>query len=106
MAKNFGQSFNIYFGTIGNNNLKVKYRFTKSFKNEEDAKKYAKSEATRFYYKNEGTHGLPSYDSISQESKITEIDLETLYAEHIEDMCRWYAIPTELDTIPSKKLKW
>jgi NAD(P)-dependent dehydrogenase (short-subunit alcohol dehydrogenase family) len=43
---------------------------------------------------------------ISNESDITGVSLEKLYDEHINDMCRWYAIPTELDTIPEKKLKY
>ena len=68
--------------------------------------KIAKNAASSFYYKNEGKFGLPSFSDINKESEITGISLEKLYEEHIEDMCRWYAIPTELDTVPSKKIHW
>ena len=51
-------------------------------------------------------YGLPSFDQINKESKITGLSIESLYDDHIEDMCRWYAIPTEEDTIPSDKLRW
>ena len=98
-------SFNIYYGTIGKN-LGVRYRFTKNCKNEQEALRIAKNAASAFYYKNEGKHGLPSFVTINKESEITGISMEKLYDEHIDDMMRWYAIPTELDTIPSKKLRW
>ena len=98
-------SYNIYYGTIGKT-LGVKYRFTKKFKKEEDALKAAKEGAASLYYKNEGKYGISSFDIISNESDITGVSLEKLYDEHINDMCRWYAIPTELDTIPEKKLKY
>ena len=96
-------TYNIYYGTIGKT-LGVKYRFTKWCKNENAAKRLAEAAATSFYYKNEGKYG--SFDDINKESKITGIPIEKLYDEHIEDMCRWYAIPTELDTIPTNKLSW
>lgn len=96
--------YNIYFGTIGKT-LGCKYRFTKIFKNEQDAINFAKKSAESFYYKNEGRFGIPKFNQISKESEITGIDIEVLYNDHIQDMMRWYAIPTELDTISSKKLK-
>ena len=99
-------TFNIYFGTIGKS-LGVKYRFTKNCnRGMQEALRIAKSAATSFYYKNEGRYGLPSFEDISKESKITGCSIESLYDEHIEDMCRWYAIPSDLDTIPSYKLHW
>ena len=98
-------TYNIYYGTIGKT-LGVKYRFTRNCKNEQEAIKLAKNAVTTFYYKNEGKYGLPSFDQINKESKITGLSIESLYDDHIEDMCRWYAIPTELDTIPSNKLRW
>ena len=97
--------YNIYYGTIGKT-LGVRYRFSKQCKNEQEAQKIAKNAASSFYYKNEGKFGLPSFSDINKESEITGISLEKLYEEHIEDMCRWYAIPTELDTVPSKKIHW
>lgn len=97
--------YNIYYGTIGKT-LEVKYRFTKSFKSEEDAKKLAKKSAQSFYLKNEGKHGIPSFNQISKESNITGLDVEVLYNDHMEDMIRYYVIPTELDTIPNKNLKF
>ena len=98
-------TYNIYYGTIGKT-LGVKYRFTRNCRNEQEAIKLAKNAVTTFYYKNEGKYGLPSFDQINKESKITGLSIESLYDDHIEDMCRWYAIPTELDTIPSNKLRW
>lgn len=98
-------AFNIYYGTVGKT-LGVKYRFTKNFKDENSAKTFAKTLATSFFYKNEGKYGLPSYKTISKESELTGISVERLYEDHIKDMCRWYAIPTEFDTITSDKLKW
>ncbi len=97
--------YNIYYGTIGKT-LGVKYRFTKNCKNEQDAIKIAKNAASALYYKNEGKFGLPSFIDINNESEITGIDIEKLYNEHIEDMMRWYVIPTELDTISIRKLKY
>jgi len=98
-------TYNIYYGTIGKT-LGVKYRFTRNCRNEQEAIKLAKNAVTTFYYKNEGKYGLPSFDQINKESKITGLSIESLYDDHIEDMCRWYAIPTEEDTIPSDKLRW
>ena len=97
--------YNIYFGTIGKT-LGCKYRFTKWCKNDQDAIKIAETSAQSFYYKNEGKYGIPTYNVISKESEITGIDIETLYKDHVKDMMRWYAIPTELDTIPNAKLKF
>lgn len=96
--------YNIYFGTIGKT-LGVKYRFTKNC-NEQEALKIAKDGVTSLYYQNEGKYGIPSFNIINEESKITGIPIEDLYNEHIEDICRWYVIPTELDTIPTNKLHW
>ena len=98
-------AFNIYYGTIGKT-LGEKYRFTRNCKNEQDALKIAKSAAASFYYKNEGKYGLPSFVDITKESEITGIDIEALYDEHIADMTRYHVIPTELDTVPSNKLRW
>lgn len=97
--------YNIYYGTIGKT-LGVKYCFTKPFKSEEDAKKLAKKSAQSFYLKNEGRYGIPSFNQISKESNITGLDVEVLYNDHMEDMIRYYVIPTELDTIPNKNLKF
>ena len=97
--------FNIYFGTIGKT-LGCKYRFTKWCQNDLEAKKIAKNGAASMYYKYEGKHGLPSYDQISKESEITERSIEKLYQDHINDMTRYYVIPTEIDTIPDDELKY
>ena len=96
--------YNIYFGTIGKT-LGVKYRYTKNFKNEQEAIKNTESDVFNFYLKNEGKYGIPSYNDIEKESKITGVDIETLYREHFVDMTRFYIIPTELDTIPQNKLR-
>lgn len=97
--------YNIYFGTIGKT-LNVRYRYTKKFKTESEALREAKQMASSFYYKNEGTYNIPSYISLVKESKALDVPLETLYADHMWDLLRYYAIPTELDTIPTKKLKY
>lgn len=97
--------YNIYFGTIGKT-LGTKYRFTGEFKTESQAKNFAKKAATSFYYKNEGKYGIPNFKQIISESKITGVSVEELYKDHINDMMRWYIIPTEIDTIPQKKLKY
>lgn len=97
--------YNIYFGTIGKT-LGCKYRFTKNCRDEREALKLAETSAQSFYYKNEGKYGIPSYSQIAKESEITGVDLEKLYQEHIKDMMRFYAIPTEVDTISLKKLKF
>lgn len=96
--------YNIYFGTIGKT-LGVRYRYTKNFKNEQEALKSVKNDVFNFYLRNEGKYGLPCYSDIEKESKITGVDIETLYQEHVDDMTRSYIIPTELDTIPQKELK-
>ena len=97
--------YNIYFGTIGKT-LGCKYRFTKWCKNDQEDKTLAENSAASLYYKYEGKYGIPSYLQIAKEAEITGIDIEKLYQEHIKDMTRSYVIPTELDTIPSKKLKF
>ena len=98
-------AFNIYYGTIGKT-LGVKYRYTKRFRNKEEALKYAKEEATSLFYKNEGKFGIPSYIDIAKESKITELKIEDLYQDHINDLVRYYAIPVEEDSISTRKLQW
>ena len=97
--------YNIYFGTIGKT-LGVKYRFTRECRNEEEAKGLARKACESYYYKNEGRYGIPSFSQISKESKLTGIDIEKLYEDHINDLCRWYAIPYEVDTISSDDVKW
>lgn len=97
--------YNIYFGTIGKT-LGCKYRLTKWCKNQEEALQFAKTSATSFYYKNEGKFGIPKFSQISKESKITGVDIETLYNDHIEDMMRYYAIPTSEDSIPNRKIRF
>ena len=97
--------FNIYFGTVGKT-LGCKYRFTKLFKNEVEAKKFTKNCTEAFFYKNEGKKGLPNYIQISNESKITGVDIETLYQDHMNDMMRYFVIPTDLDTISKKDLQF
>ena len=98
-------TYNIYYGTIGKI-LGVKYRFTRNCRNEQEAIKIAKNSAASFYYKNEGKYGLPGFVQIDKESNLTGVPIEKLYEEHINDMMRWYIIPTELDTISSKNLRW
>lgn len=97
--------YNIYFGTIGKK-LGVNYRFSKYCKDDREANNLAKTAVSSFYYKNEGKFGLPDYNQIVKESEITGINIEELYKDHINDMCRWYAIPTDLDSIPNRKLKY
>ena len=97
--------YNIYYGTIGKT-LGCKYRYTIASKNEQEAEKIAKNYAESFYYKNEGKYGIPSYNQIAEEAKITGLDIEDLYKSHIEDMMRYYVIPTNMDTIPNTKLKF
>jgi hypothetical protein len=97
--------YNIYFGTIGKT-LGVKYRYTKNFKNEQEALKTAKNDATSLYYKNEGKFGIPDFLQITKESELTGIPIESLYNAHIEDMTRYFVIPTELDTIPFKGIHY
>lgn len=97
--------YNIYYGTIGKT-LGCKYRLTKSFKSEEEANKFAKESASSFYLKNEGKKGIPTYKEIQKESEITGLDIEVLYQDHINDMMRWYIIPTEIDTVSTKDLRW
>ncbi len=100
----YGTEYNIYYGTIGKT-LGVKYRITKLFRNRNQAINYAKECAASFYYKHEGTYGIPSFDNIIKESELTGIDVQTLYDEHITDFMRCYVIPTDVDSIPSKELK-
>ena len=97
--------YNIYYGTIGKT-LGVRYRFTKWCKSEEDAMKCAENAAASLYYKNEGKFGLPSYRQIAKEAEITGLDMETLYKDHINDMCRWFVIPTSEDTVSNKNLRY
>lgn len=97
--------YNIYFGTIGKT-LGVGYKFTRNCKNDEEANSIAYKSACSLYYKNEGNYGLPSFSDILKEAEITGVDMETLYSDHINDMMRWYAIPTDDDSVPVRKLKY
>ena len=97
--------YNIYFGSIGKT-LGCKYRFTKPCRNEKEANELAKNAAASLYYKYEGKYGLPNFIEISKESEFTGVPVEKLYEEHINDMMRWYAIPSQLDTISLKKIKF
>lgn len=97
--------YNIYYGTIGKT-LGCKYRCTILSKNEQEANKIARNYTESFYYKNEGKYGIPSYSQIASESEITGLDIEELYKSHIDDMMRYYVIPTNMDSIPNKKLKF
>ena len=74
--------YNIYYGTIGKT-LGVRYRFSKSCRNDQEANAIAKRAAVSFYYKNEGKYGLPDFDQISKESDLTGVSPEKLYNEHI-----------------------
>lgn len=97
--------YNIYFGTIGKT-LGVRYRFTKYCKDEQDALSIAKNGASSLYFKYEGKYGLPSYNKILKDSELTGVDIETLYKDYIDYYTRYWAIPTEVDTIPNRKIKW
>lgn len=94
--------YNIYFGTVGT----CKYQYTKWCKNDLEANKIAENAAASFYYKNEGKLGIPTYNTIAKEAEITGLDIEQLYQEHIYDIMRFYTIPTEIDTVSSKDLKF
>lgn len=94
--------YNIYYGTIGT----YKYHQTKWCKNDQEANRVAENLAFSYYYKNEGKYGIPTYNTIAKESKITGIEIEQLYKEHIYDLMRWHAIPTDVDSISSKNLKF
>lgn len=96
--------YNIYFGTIGKT-LGVKYQYTINVKTEEEALKAAKNAISSLFYKNEGKYGIPTFSQITKESNMTGVSVEKLYEEHFEDLCRWYAIPTDLDTVPKRKIK-
>lgn len=97
--------YNIYFGTIGKT-LGIKYRFTTLCDNENEANKIAQKEAELLYYKNEGRYGIPTIFDIDSEAKLTGVSTETLVKEHIKDLCRWYAIPTKVDSVTKKQLKY
>ena len=97
--------YNIYFGSIGKT-LAVKYQFTKWCKDEESALTLAENAASSLYYKNEGKYGIPPYSQISKDSEYTGIDIETLYKDYIKYYMRWYVIPTNIDTVSNKKLKY
>ena len=96
--------FNIYFGSIGKT-LGVRYQFTKTCKNEQEALKTAEELVTLMYYENEGKYGIPSFSRISEDSKLTGISIEDLYKDYIKYYMRWYVIPTDIDTISTKNLK-
>lgn len=96
--------FNIYFGLI-NENKPVEYKYTENYKSEKEALEDAKTQAIALFSTEAGKFGLPSFLDIQKESKDLNIPVKVLWEDHIWDMTRYYAIPTELDTIPSKKLK-
>lgn len=98
--------YNIYYGTPTNNALKCQYRITVDCKSERRAKELAYDAACSFYYKNEGKFNLPGYNQIKKECDLTGVSLKNMYGEHIKDLLRWYAVPTELDTVSSKDLKY
>lgn len=97
--------YNFYYGTIGRT-LGCRYRFTKKCNSEKEAIELLNNLVASFYYKNEGKYGIPSYKQIEEESELTGLDLEVLYKDHINDMMRFYIIPTNVDSIPYKKLKY
>lgn len=97
--------YNIYYGTIGKT-LGVRYHQTKNFKSEQEAKQFAKTAAASYFYKHEGTCGLPSFEDISKESELTGLSIEKLYEDHIKDMTRYYVIPTKIDTVLSQDICW
>ena len=99
------QQYNLYYGTV-DGPLKIEYRITRSFNDDQSATNAAFEEATNMYYKNEGKHNLPSYNQVKQESDITGINILKLYQEHVKDLMRWFAVPTVLDTVSNKKLKF
>lgn len=99
------QQYNLYYGTV-DGPLKVTYRVTRNYNDDNAAKAGAFEEATNLYYKNEGKFNLPGYPQIQKESNITGINILKLYDEHIRDLMIWYAVPTVLDTISNKNLKF
>ena len=98
-------NYNIYFGTIGKT-LGVKYRYTTNCDSDSEAKKIAYKGAELLYYGNEGKFGIPNFVTINNEAKLTGKSIEQLYQDHIYDMCRWYAIPTKVDSISKKNLRY
>lgn len=97
--------FNVYFG-LADGELKCKYQYTKEFKNETEAIKDTKRNLLAFYYKYEGTHHIPSFIQISEEAEYLNRDVEKLITEHIHDLFRYFIIPTEVDIVSSKDLKY
>lgn len=99
------QQYNLYYGTV-DGPLKIQYRGTRSFVNDEFANAEAFKEASNLYYKNEGKFGLPGFNKIKEEQEITGINILKLYEEHIKDLMRWFAIPTEVDIVNNKGIKF
>lgn len=99
------QQYNLYYGTVSGP-LEITYRITRSFSDDESAKNAAFEEATNLYYKNEGKYNLPSYVKIKEESDLTGVNILKLYKDHINDLMRWFAVPTVLDTVSNKELKY
>lgn len=93
--------YNIYYGTRGTG---ASYQFTSYFETEEEALKEAYKKACNYYYRNAGDFHIPDKNDIEEESKITGIGIKQLFNEHINDIMRWYAIPTKLDTISTANL--
>lgn len=97
------KEYNLYFGTFAGD-LQIQYRYTVKCKTEDEVKKILAKDIANFYYRNEGTHHIPSYVDINRESTITRQSIEKLYNEHINDLIRSFYIPTELDTVSKKDL--
>lgn len=95
--------YNIYFG-LADGELKCKYQYTKEFKNEIEALKDTKRNLLAFYYKYEGTHHIPSFVTISEEAEFLHKDVEKLINEHVNDLIRYFIVPTEVDTISSNDI--
>ena len=95
--------YNIYFG-LADGELKCKYQYTKEFKNETEALKDTRRNLLAFYYKYEGTHHIPSFIKISEEAEYLHKDVEKLINEHINDLIRYFIVPTEVDTISSNDI--
>ena len=97
--------YNIYFG-LADGELKCKYQYTKEFKNEQEAIKDTKRNLLLYYYEHEGTHHIPSFSQISEEAEYLDKDVEKLISEHINDLFRYFVIPTEVDTISTGNLNY
>lgn len=97
-------NYNLYFGTQ-DGPLKIQYRYTRSYGDENEAKNAAFEGALALYYKNEGKNGLPGYSTIVKESEITGINIIKLYEEHARDLMYYFAVPTDVDTVSVENIK-